>query len=520
MKNATSATLILALLTICMLTASPLLAVSSEASWIECNDATISVFDENVSVNAGSSATFNIYVTNNSTADVIAVNPLSDSSTETLYLSFDRTDIMIEPGKADYIVVTVGTAKYAHQDLYPMTIELEVMNLVTGSKDSATISISVSVESSYSSSGYYNKILGVFENPLPAPFDSLAATCLITLILWIVISLVASTVVLGFILRMLFKKNKEEREEIGHQVEKLFFICFMVYGAINCLHVLGVSEYYIAVLVDLSDILYIVTGAMITWRVYNSIMKYLLRSMGSKTDDLVEGLDESLLPLFRMIGKIAIGIVTVASILAVLGFNLYAIIAGAGIAGLALSLGAQNTLNQFFSGITLLLTRPFRAGDRIRLGTDTNILEVRKVGFMCSEFKNWANSEIFTMPNSNVVNSTIINMTGKAVSYRIDLLFDVAYSSDLELVKKILLEAAEEHPNVIRDGSSDMPATRLMSFKDSSISMRLSVYVDDFENNGVIAGKLREEIFRKFKENGIEIPYPQCDLHVKDVPPQ
>jgi len=519
MKNSTSATLVLALLTVCMLAASPLLAVSSEASWVECNDATISVFDENVSVNAGNSTTFNIYITNNNTTDTIAINPLSDSSTETLYLMFDRTDIMVDPGKADYIVVTVETAKYAHQDLYPMVIEIEVMNLVTGSKDSTTISISVSVESSYSSSGYYNKILGVFENPLPAPFDSLAATCLITLALWIIVSLVASTIILDFVLRVFFK-NQEEREEIGHQVEKLFFICFMVYGIINCLHVLGVSEYYIAILADLSEILYIVTGAMITWRIYNSVMKYLLKSMGSKTDDLVEGLDESLLPLFRMIGKIAIGIVTVASILAVLGFNLYAIIAGAGIAGLALSLGAQNTLNQFFSGITLLLTRPFKAGDRVRLGTDTNILEVRKVGFMCSEFKNWSNSEIFTMPNSNVVNSTIINMTGKAVAFRIDLLFDVAYSSDLELVKKILLEAAEEHPNVIRDGSSDMPSTRLMSFNDSSISMRLSAYVDDFENSYVIAGKLREEVFKKFNKNGIEIPYPQYDLHVKDMPPQ
>ena len=523
MKNTTLATFIFTVLAVCMLIASPLLAVSSEASSVECNGAMISVFDENIEVNAGSSTTFNIYIANNNTTDNIAMNPLSGSSTETIYLSFDKTDISVDPGKADYIVVTVEAAKYAHEDQYPMEIRIVVMDLTTGVPESCTIYISVGVESNYSSNDYYNKILGLFENPLPAPFNSLAATGLITFALWIIIALITSTLVLGFILRVFFKDNQEERKEIRQQVGKLFFLCFMIYGVINCLHVVGVSEYYVAVLVDISEILYIVTGAMITWRIYNSVIKYLLRSMGAKTDiidDFIEGIDESLLPLFRMIGKMVIAVITVASILAVLGFNLYAIIAGAGIAGLALSLGAQNTLNQFFSGLTLLVTRPFKAGDRIRLGTDTNVLEVRRVGIMCSEFKNWANSETFTMPNSNVVNSTIINMTGKTTAYRIDLLFDIAYSSDIELVKKLLLEAANEHPNVVRDGSFDEPTTRLMSFKDASISMRLSVYVNDFENNGVIAGKLRESVFKKFKENGIEIPYPQFDLHIKDQPSQ
>ena len=66
-----------------------------------------------------------------------------------------------------------------------------------------------------------------------------------------------------------------------------------------------------------------------------------------------------------------------AAILATLGFNLYAIITGAGIAGLAVSLGAQSMLQQFFSGVTLLITRPFKPGDMIRLGTDAAMLRVR-----------------------------------------------------------------------------------------------------------------------------------------------
>ena len=520
MKNTTLTAFIFALLTVCMLIASPLLAVSSEATSVECNGATISVFDENLEVNAGSSITLKIYI-NNNTPDFIAINPTCVSSSDSVYITFDETDISIAPGIAKNIVVTIEAAKFAHESQYPLEMNISVMNLTTTDDPvSTTITISVNVVSNYSSSGYYNKILGIFENPFPTPFNSLAATSLITFALWIIIALIASTLVLSFILRVFFKDNHEERTEIRQKVGKLFFFCFMVYGLINCLHVLGVSEYYVAMMVDLSDILYIMTGAIITWRIYNSIIKYLLKSIGEKTNNIIEGVDESLLPLFRMIGKMIIGVVMVASILATLGFNLYAIVAGAGIAGLALSLGAQNTMNQFFSGLTLLITRPFKVGDMIRLGTDTNILEVRRVGIMCSEFKNWANSETFTMPNSNVANSTIINMTGKTTAYRVDVFFDVAYSSDLELVKKLLLEAANENPNVVMDGSFDAPTTRLLSFKDSGISMRLSVYVDDFDNSAVIAGKLREEVFKKFNENGIEIPYPQFDLHIKDEPSQ
>jgi small-conductance mechanosensitive channel len=228
----------------------------------------------------------------------------------------------------------------------------------------------------------------------------------------------------------------------------------------------------------------------------------------------LKGIDESLIPLFKMLGKIGIATIAVAAILATLGFNLYAIITGAGIAGLAVSLGAQSMLQQFFSGVTLLITRPFKPGDMIRLGTDAAMLRVRKVGMMNSQFENWENAELFCLPNNMVTSSRIINMTGENRAYRTLVYMNVAYDTDLKRAQDLMMEAALEHPHVLKDGSFDKPSTRVTGFLDSSVELRLAIYVDEFEDYAFIAGQLRWAIFEKFKANGINVPFPQRDVHI------
>ena len=91
----------------------------------------------------------------------------------------------------------------------------------------------------------------------------------------------------------------------------------------------------------------------------------------------------------------------------------------------------------------------------------------------------------------------------------------VAYGSDLKKAQELMVQAAMEHPHVIKDGTRSPPSTRLTNFLDSSIELRLAAYVDDFDSSGSYAGQLRERILQLFDENGIEIPFNKLDIIVQ-----
>jgi small-conductance mechanosensitive channel len=164
--------------------------------------------------------------------------------------------------------------------------------------------------------------------------------------------------------------------------------------------------------------------------------------------------------------------------------------------------------------MVLLLTRPFKSGDLVRVGTTPMIYRVSAVNIMSTVFENWENDEVVIMPNNMVSSSAIVNMTGDGLIYKITVFMNIAYENDIETAKEIMKQAAVAHPSVISNGSVDVPSVRMTSFLDSSIELRLSCYVYDFNDGGKISGELRESIFKSFKENGITIPFPQMDVHL------
>jgi MscS family membrane protein len=256
-------------------------------------------------------------------------------------------------------------------------------------------------------------------------------------------------------------------------------------------------------------------GAWIGVKVLDALLE-MWEKRAQDDDEEEYDVRDSLTPLLAMIGRIIIGMAATAMVLGVLGFDLMIIATGAGIIGLAISFGAQSTLAQFFGGITLLVNRPFRPGDLIRLDAGTDTLRVLNVGFMITTFRNWANSEIFSMPNQKVVSSTIINVTAESLAYRIIVLARVPYGTDVALAKKLALSAMTEHPRILQDGSEEIPKVRLEEFSESSLTIRVSGFVDDFEDHRSIAGEIRESIYKKYRENGITIAIPKMEVFIRD----
>ena len=473
---------------------------------------TISLVIDNLKVNNNKTTSVSMYITNDSpNALNISTSGISGNSL-TISASSDKS--LIFPGDvSDKTICTVTldiTAdEYAKSQTDTAGAKVIITDVSDGSSVIIDITMNVDVESQYYSKDAFNKFFGLCPNNLPEPLDNQWFTALVTLVIWILATVVVANFVIPILTRLVgFRKTSEERKKLKKTLTKLITILMFVIALNECAQIVGAGPEISRSMSSLSTILSVVIGAMIGWEIYMFIVTSFFRNAEDSIE--VDGFDTSLVPLFKMIGKLVISVVAVAVILACFGVDLGGILLSAGVVSLGITLGAQNILGQFFSGIVLLSTRPFKKGDYVKINDTVYI--VRKVKLMYTEFNNWDKDQIVTMPNNVVSSASIVNLTKDSKNTRIFVYIDVAYDADLPLAKELMIKAAMMHPHVIKDGSEPMPGTRLTAFLDSGIEFRLACFVDDFDNSSHYAGQLREMMYKLFLDNDVEIPYNRLEI--------
>ncbi len=458
-----------------------------------------------IRLNAGEEVDVRVVITNTSAVDWIVTLNAKDS--ENVNYIGDPQTRTIEASGFDFIDIIFSTDKFTRQGTGNLDLTLHIIGDV--SDRTVTEVIHFEISSSLTSSGYFNKILGVIPNTLPDPFNIPIASAIFTLAIWFLIAIVLIMGIIPGVMHFPLKGRKAINKKNVKSARKVMFSVVMIYGAYETLKVLGVSEYIIDFSGRIAAILYVLLGALLAWEIYRVAVEHLFSRRGP--DGGPGAVDQTLIPLFNMIGKIMIVTIAVAMVFSLLGADLVGIVAGAGIAGLALSLGAQSMLRQFFSGITLLTTRPFKEGDFIKID-DSVELKVQKVGIMTTWFKTPWNEEIITMPNDKVASSYITNMTGENLHYRFNLFVEVTRDADITLAKKLLADAAMEHPDIIKDGTVFMPFARATDITPSGIKIRLAAFVYNYEDSWGIEASLRERALKDFKANGIQMAYQRIDI--------
>ena len=405
------------------------------------------------------------------------------------------------------MVVTADNYATNHDSSAEFTVVVSDM-IDTSSTLTIKVVADVQIQSTFYSEDSYNKFFGIVPNTLPAPLDSVWVTALITIIGWMFIGFLITRLVSPLLSKMVgYRKTEEEKTNLRRSLGKTLALLIFIMAINQCLDIVGTGPSLTHMVSSISSMFYVALGALIAWQIYMFVITMVLTNVD---DDVAKGVDSSLIPLFKMLGKIVIGIAAVTAILASFGVDLAGILVSAGVVTLGITLGAQNTLNQFFSGIVLLATRPFQKGDFVTIGTDTYI--VHNVRLMFCEFENWDKDRIITMPNNMVASSLIVNLTRSSKATKIFIYMSVAYDADLTLAKELMIKAAEMHPHVITDGTYAKPGTRLTNFLDSGIEYRLACFVDDFDNSAHYAGQIREIIFKLFVDNGVEIPYNRLEV--------
>lgn len=259
----------------------------------------------------------------------------------------------------------------------------------------------------------------------------------------------------------------------------------------------------------------LVTIAVFFWlRCVLDGARFSLRLL-SGDDSRLKVVQNHTLPLFENIAVIIIYGAAIYFIFVAWEIDVSAWIASAGILGLALSFAAKDTLANLFAGVFILADTPYKIGDFIVLDSGERG-KVTHIGIRSTRILTRSDVEV-TIPNAIMGNTKIINETaGPSSKYRIRIPIGVAYGSEIPKVREALLKAATSIEKVESDPA---PRVRFRTFGNSSLDFELLCWVAEPVLRGQVSDILNEAIYNEFNQQHIEIPFPQRDINLRQIPP-
>lgn len=222
-------------------------------------------------------------------------------------------------------------------------------------------------------------------------------------------------------------------------------------------------------------------------------------------------LSGSLFPLAKKVIRLLLTLLAGAVILAHFSIDISAFIVSLGVGSLAIALAAQETLSNMISGFIIMVDRPFRIGDRIRIGNDIHG-DIVSIGIRSTKILDFDKNYLI-VPNNDIVKSRIINLTYPTNLTRIVVDFSAAYGCDIPRIKSIVLELVEQE-HEIEQTEGNKPEVFLLRLGESALEMRLAAKIADYKKAFDVACKLREDIYTRFNQEGIEFPSPQRTVKI------
>ncbi|MBP2133769.1 small-conductance mechanosensitive channel [Methanomicrobium sp. W14] len=251
-----------------------------------------------------------------------------------------------------------------------------------------------------------------------------------------------------------------------------------------------------------------VIAALLVLIVGYLVIKVLMKQFGRIGEKNLNIPSLTMLQLTRAL-KVLLYFVLIMAVLGILGFDIDGILISitAGIS-IILGFGLQDTINNLASGIWISASRAYDLEDEVTIAGETGT--VKNVSIMATELKKLDNTRVI-IPNGKVWNSAIINVT-KMDKRLIVLDYGVSYDTNINDAIKVALDVADSHPKLHKEPA---PIVRFKEMADSSIVLQLRVWVDTDDYYPVKSDVLKM-LFEKLTETGINIPFPQVDVHMKE----
>jgi MscS family membrane protein len=243
----------------------------------------------------------------------------------------------------------------------------------------------------------------------------------------------------------------------------------------------------------------------------NELIRHYGKTISEKTQT---DFDDHIVAVLERSAKYVIWFIGILIILAMLSVNITPLLAGAGIASLAIALAAQDLLSNILAGTMIMVDQPLKLHDRIRI--DEFFGDVVNIGPRSTRIMT-VDYQLVTIPNNKITSSIIVNYAMPDIKMLVVLDFPVAYGSDVEKVMGVLRgvvnQAAREIDFILEQPA---PIVLFWEFGDSSLNFRMKVWTNDCKKEIYVRSHINREVNRRFIEENITIPFPQVDVHMKE----
>jgi len=264
-------------------------------------------------------------------------------------------------------------------------------------------------------------------------------------------------------------------------------------------------------LISYGDGILYVLAVFVFAHILSRTFQMLLDWYGQRWGKSVKGrIQDEFSPLFRRLIVIVVYTIAIVFILNHFHQNVSSIIVSLGVGSLAVALAAKDTLANMIAGFMIMTDRPFRLGDRILLESGEKG-DVYDIGLRTTKILTLDNTLVI-VPNQQIINEKVTNLSYPDPQIRVSVELGVAYGTNLDLVKKMLIDICSAHPKVLENPP---PQAYFTNFGDSSLDLKLVCRVAKWGEQWSVAEELRMEINRVFEKEGIEIPFPQRVVTMK-----
>ena len=329
----------------------------------------------------------------------------------------------------------------------------------------------------------------------------------------IIASLFIAWIFNRFIIKLLNRLASKTSIEIDNRILDMFhgpiYTSVILLGLALAINRLGLGESFEYVVFSSLE-----TIAYIVWTLLLLRLTRLVLGQIARNDRYIGILHPQTLPLFENIANITIFVLAIYIIFSAWNVDMTAWLASAGIVGIAVGFAAKDTLANLFSGVFILADAPYKIGDFIVLDSGERG-EITHIGIRSTRLLTRDDIEI-TVPNSIMGNTKVLNESGgPGEKHRIRVAVGVAYGSDIDKVRDILMSIAVDDEDVC---SSPEPRVRFRAFGASSLDFELLCWIDQPILRGRMLDTLNTRVYKRFIEEKIEIPYSKQDLYIKEMP--
>lgn len=322
-----------------------------------------------------------------------------------------------------------------------------------------------------------------------------------------VIAAWVSRIILKKLLKPLTKKTNTKIDDlIVKNLGSMIFYVILAIGLKVSLSYVSLESYYYHGMVE-TFLIIIIT--ILILRIVNDLTTHWKKDWAAKTASTA---DDRLIPLIEKIIKVILVALAIIFIFDSWEIDISPLLATAGIAGIAVSLAVKDSLANILGGLQLVLDKTFKVGDKVKLESG-ELGVILDIGLRSTKLKTYDN-EVIYIPNGYLANAKVRNYTVPDLKIRVNVEFGVAYGSQTDKVREVVLQTLKKMNKVLDDPE---PAVQFLSMSDFSLDFIARAWVEDYIDAYSMKLTMTDEIYKALNREGISIPFPTHTVYTKKM---